>query len=88
MLPLEEIKPSGSKSNMGMNGDKLEVTIIPVDEEAYSKTIMMPNSAMIFSWRAQPPPWLNVSNVYDVLSRVVIRFVVPYGGYLLADLGT
>jgi hypothetical protein len=26
------------------------VTIIPVDEEAYSKTIMMPNSAMIGKW--------------------------------------
>ena len=45
MMPLEEIKAPSSKSASAT--EKLEVTIIPVDEEAYSKTINMPLSSII-----------------------------------------
>jgi hypothetical protein len=41
---MEEIKSSKSSAN---SPEKLEVTIIPVDEEAYSKTINMPTSSTI-----------------------------------------
>ena len=75
MLPLEEIKPSGSKSNMGMSGDKLEVTIIPVDEEAYSKTIMMPNSAMIGKW------YFDLK--YPVHNIFLVRFLKQFGKHII-----
>lgn len=75
MLPLEEIKPSGSKSNMGMNGDKLEVTIIPVDEEAYSKTIMMPNSAMIGKWNFDLK--CHVHNIF------LVRLLKQFGQHIV-----
>ena len=44
MMPLEEIKAQSKSSS---STEKLEVTIIPVDEEAYSKTINMPMSSVI-----------------------------------------
>lgn len=37
---------NSSKSPSGGHSDKLEVTIIPVDEEPYSKMINIPSSMM------------------------------------------
>ena len=43
-MPLEEIKGPNNKS---YNTEKLEVTIIPVDDEAYSKTITIPQASLV-----------------------------------------
>ena len=37
-------KPSGSGGSGGHQSNKLEVTVIPVDDEPFSKTIIIPSS--------------------------------------------